>query len=505
MLYYTVLVSMRLLPDTYGRQAFLGKVCMNDRETRMATAPMPSLMIKMSLPMMMSMLVLALYNIVDSVFVSMLADGENALAALALAFPFQMLVTGVSVGTAVGTCSLVSRRLGQGNRLQADSTATNGMMLSILSGIVALVCGLTLSNGCINLVNGGDAISPGTMGYATNYLTICMSCSMFLMVQVMSEKLLQSCGHMVLSMLVQLIGGVVNIVLDPIMIFGLLGFPAMGVAGAAWATVSGQAVGMVVGVILLHKHATVKLRPIVVKEIDNNSVKRLFKPDGSIIKDIYDVGLPNIIMQSIGSVTTICLNAILITFSETAVTVLGLYFKIQSFIFMPVFGLNSGAMPIMAYNYGAKQGDRVKKSLFAGVLYALVLMLMGLLIFQTIPNVLLSLFNAHDELMTLGAKAFRIISLCFPFAGVCIMCSTLFQALGKGIFSLIVSICRQLLVIIPAAYLLATLTNDVNAVWFAYPIAELMSLTVTSLLTVITYKRHIKPICGKKPGNMLAS
>ena len=343
------------------------------------------------------------------------------------------------------------------------------------------------------------------MGYATNYLTICMSCSMFLMVQVMSEKLLQSCGHMVLSMLVQLIGGVVNIVLDPIMIFGLLGFPAMGVAGAAWATVSGQAVGMVVGVILLHKHATVKLRPIVVKEIDNNSVKRLFKPDESIIKDIYDVGLPNIIMQSIGSVTTICLNAILITFSETAVTVLGLYFKIQSFIFMPVFGLNSGAMPIMAYNYGAKQGDRVKKSLFAGVLYALVLMLMGLLIFQTIPNVLLSLFNAHDELMTLGAKAFRIISLCFPFAGVCIMCSTLFQALGKGIFSLIVSICRQLLVIIPAAYLLATLTNDVNAVWFAYPIAELMSLTVTSLLTVITYKRHIKPICGKKPGNMLAS
>ena len=172
---------------------------------------------------------------------------------------------------------------------------------------------------------------------------------------------------------------------------------------------------------------------------------------------------------------------------------------------MPVFGLNSGAMPIMAYNYGAKQGDRVKKSLFAGVLYALVLMLMGLLIFQTIPNVLLSLFNAHDELMTLGAKAFRIISLCFPFAGVCIMCSTLFQALGKGIFSLIVSICRQLLVIIPAAYLLATLTNDVNAVWFAYPIAELMSLTVTSLLTVITYKRHIKPICDKKPGNMLAS
>ncbi|MDO4567321.1 MAG: MATE family efflux transporter [Clostridia bacterium] len=477
---------------------------MNPRETRMATANIPSLILRMSLPMVISMLVLALYNVVDSVFLSMTPEGDSYLAALSLAFPFQMLTVGIGIGTAVGTCSLVSRKLGEGDRLGADMTATNGMMLAFLSGLVTLAVGLTLSGACIGIVNGqGGNVSDATLAYGTDYLRICMSFSMFLMIQAMSEKLLQSCGHMVLAMLTQIAGAVVNIVLDPILIFGLLGFPAMGVKGAAIATVAGQFVGMLLGFMLMRGHATVKLRFTVQAEVDGRARRRLFKPSGSIVRGIYAVGLPSIVMQSIGSVTNLCMNSILVTFSESAVTVLGLYFKIHSFVFMPVFGLNSGTMPILAYNYGAGNGVRVKKTLYTGICYALVVMLAGFALFQLMPQQLLSLFNVGDEIMRIGTQAFRTISICFPFAGICIMCGTLFQAIGKGVFSLAVTACRQLIVIIPAALILATVTKDVMAVWYAYPLAEIMSLSVSLIFVTRTIRRNINNLKPRTEDNIL--
>ena len=455
-------------------------------QNKMGSHHVPSLLIKMSLPMMLSMFVMALYNIVDSVFVSMLS--ERALTSVTLAFPFQMLLVGVSVGTAVGSCSLISRRLGQGLQHEADSAASNGMFLAVLSGIAFGILGLTLSRPAIAMFT--DDIPM--LNDSVTYLTICSSLSIFSMIQIMCEKTLQGTGNMMHPMIIQLVGAVINIVLDPIMIFGLLGFPAMGVAGAAVATVAGQAVGMVLGIILLKRSKHISVKLFKVHRVDGRKRISLFKPNSTTIRETYKVGLPAIVMQTVGSVTNLGLNAILISFSETAVTVLGLYFKLQSFVFMPVFGLNSGSMPIMAYNYGAKNRPRLMQALKYGCIYAIIVMLIGVALFQLIPSQLLSLFNAQDSLMEMGIRAFRTISLCFPFAALSIMFGTMFQALGKGIYSLIVTIARQLIVILPMAYILAKATNDVNAVWYAYPIAEVVSLGLSTALLFNIYNKHIK-------------
>lgn len=448
----------------------------NAHTNKLGTAPIGRLLTGMSLPMMASMLISALYNIVDSMFVAKFS--QDSLTALSLAFPFQMVLIGVSVGTGIGASSLMARRLGEKRIEEADNVAMHGVFLAILGGIVFLLAAIFLTRPALGLFKAsGPVYSDGV-----TYLTICLAFGIFPSLEIMCEKILQGTGHSLQSMIVQILGAVINIVLDPIMIFGYFGCPALGVAGAAWATIIGQGVSMVVGIIFVLRSPVIKLR------------LRLFKPRKAIFRDIYGVGLPSIIMQCISSVTTFGMNKVLIGFSETAVTVLGLYFKLQSFVFMPVFGLNSGAMPIMAYNYGARNKGRIVKTLKLGCILALLIMTVGMILFQTIPSALLSIFDPSPDLVSLGTKAFRTISLCFPFAALSIMCGTTFQSVGKGIYSLIVTVSRQLLIILPAANILAAVTHNVYAVWYAYPIAELISCAVCMLLLSATFKKYLNKL-----------
>lgn len=475
------------------------------KRNKMGHEPVGKLMFKMSLPMMISMLVLALYNIVDSVFISMLPDGEAGLTALSLAFPFQMLITGVAVGTGIGTCSLASRRLGEGKKLEADRAASHGLFLSIISGIMFGIIGFFV----LGDLAAGFTNNTTIQQYAKDYLTVVSAFCIFSMIQTMCEKIMQSIGKTTSSMFIQLTGAVVNIVMDPILIFGLLGFPAMGVMGAAIATVAGQFVGMILGIILLIKEKGINVRVFGKVKDAFGSKLPAFKFDGKIAVNIYRVGLPAIVMQSISSVTTLALNAILSSFNgvspgvgDTAVAVLGVYFKLQSFVFMPVFGLNSGTMPIIAFNFGARNKIRVRKALKLGIISAMIIMLCGLVIFQLIPDILLKLFNAEDNLMSIGTQALRTISICFPFAAFSIMCGSLFQGTGKGMYSMITTIFRQIVTILPAAYLLATLTGDVMSVWFAYPIAEVVSTAVCAFLLIKTLKKLINPLPDMQMENL---
>lgn len=445
----------------------------------MGVQPVPSLLIKMSLPMMASMLVMALYNIVDSIFVSRIS--ENALTAVSLVYPFQMLFISVAVGTGVGVNSLIARRLGERRQADADRAAATGQFLALASAVVfmlvyAIFPGFLLAS---------FADNAEILGHATVYLRICGGLCGFALFSTMAEKTIQATGDTIRPMLIQLAGAVFNIVFDPILIFGYLGFPAMGVAGAAVATVGGQAVSMLLGFFFLFRRSnlvSVRLKG--------------FRPERRVIADIYRVGLPSIVMQAIGSVTTFALNNILYLFTPTAVSVLGVYFKLQSFVFMPVFGLNSGAMPIMGYNFGARNKKRLMQALKCGVLYALAIMTVGLLVFQLFPDVLLELFDASENMMQIGMIALRTISFCFPFAAVGIMLSTLFQAVGQGVNSMIMSLCRQIIVLIPVAYLLA-MEWGLNAVWYAFLIAEAASLVVCAVLLRRTYARYIKPLDEK--------
>ena len=449
---------------------------MNRRENKMGVQPIPSLLIKMSLPMMASMLVLALYNVVDSIFVSRVS--ENALTAVSLVYPFQMLIVSVGVGTAVGVNSLIARRLGEQRQEAADTAATTGQFLALVSALVFTLVYAILPRTLLK----GFADDVEILDHATTYLRICGGLCCFQMLSVMCEKTIQATGDTVRPMLIQLAGAIFNIIFDPILIFGYLGFPALGVAGAAIATVGGQAVSMVIGFLFMFRKGnlvTLRLKG--------------FRPQKRVIGEIYQVGAPSIVMQAIGSVTTFALNKILYAFTPTAVSVLGVYFKLQSFVFMPVFGLNSGAMPIMGYNYGARNKKRLLQALKCGVLYALTIMLIGLVIFQIFPDVLLNLFDASEHMMQIGMRALRTISFCFPFAAIGIMLSTMFQAVGQGINSMIMSLSRQIIVLIPAAYLLATFLG-LDAVWYAFVIAEAVSLVVCIFLLRRTYVRYIKPM-----------
>ncbi len=445
------------------------------RQNKMGTAPVLPLIFSMALPAMFSMLVQALYNIVDSYFVAQVS--EKGLAAVSLAFPLQNLLISFAVGTAVGVTSLISRRLGQGRQEEANSAAAHGILLAICTWVLFAIYGAFFSTPFFRLFE----TDPEIIQMGSSYISICCVFSFGVFVEVTLEKTLQATGNMIWPMIFQLIGAITNIILDPIMIFGLLGFPAMGVAGAAIATVIGQILSMVVSSLV-----------ITFRDHDIHITFRGFRPDWKIIKDIYVVGVPSIVMQSIGTVMTMAINGILSSFSTAAYTVFGLYFKLQSFVFMPVFGLNQGLLPILGYNYGARNKRRMMSAFRSGCVIALVIMAVGMVIFLAFPQWLLGIFNASADLLEIGVPALRIICTCFLFAALGIVSSTLFQAVGRGIYSLIVSLMRQLVVLVPAAWLLAQITHQVTAVWWAFPIAECFSLVVSLVLFLRLYRKEIR-------------
>ena len=431
------------------------------QENKMGVMPIAPLLAGMAVPMMISMLVQALYNIVDSVFVARIS--QDALNAVSLAFPLQNLMIAVGGGTGVGMNALLSRSLGEKKQDQADRAANTGIFLFLLSAVVFGVCGFLLARPFFLAQTDIQSI----VDYGTDYARICLGLSIGIFSQFCFERLLQSTGRTVYSMITQLIGAIINIILDPILIFGLFGFPRMEVAGAAAATVFGQIIAALIGLwmnLRFNKDIHIRLRDI--------------RPDRTAVREIYRVGLPSIIMQSIGSIMTFGMNKILISFTDTATAVFGAYFKLQSFIFMPVFGLNNGMVPIISYNYGAARLDRVRKTFRLTAATATVIMVIGFSAFNLIPGTLLGFFSPSAEMLSIGAVALRIISVSFLLAGFCIIAGSMFQAIGNPIHSLIVSICRQLLVLLPAAWLLAQ-TGNLDLVWFAFPIAELMSLTLS--------------------------
>ena len=436
------------------------------KENKMGTMPIGRLLLTMAIPIVISMLVQALYNVVDSVFVAQLS--EDALNAVSLAFPVQNLMIAVAVGTGVGINALLSKSLGEGNQAKADRTAMNGLFLSALSFLVFAVIGLTCSRLYFTIQTDIQRI----VDYGESYMMICCVCSFGVFFQITLERTLQATGRTLYTMFTQATGAIINIILDPIMIFGLFGFPRLEVAGAAVATVAGQILAAILAIIMnLKKNPDIHIVP---REIRWNTI---------IAKEIYRVGFPSIVMQSISSIMTYCMNLILVQFTVTATAVFGVYFKLQSFFFMPVFGLNNGITPIIAYNYGAGQRKRMLKTIKLSMLVAFCLTFIGFLCFEGIPQILLGMFNASDEMLTIGVPALRIIGIHYLIAWFCIVSGTVFQALGKAFFSMIVSIMRQLFVLIPAAYILAKL-GGLHVVWWSFPIAEIISLMVSSFFLV---------------------
>ncbi len=448
------------------------------QENKMGTMPIGKLVFNMSLPMMVSMMVQALYNIVDSIFVAKLS--ENALTAVSLAFPLQTLLIAVGTGTGVGMNALLSKSLGEKDFKKANKTATNAAFIYAVSYIVFLILGFTVVKPFYRSQVGSADAEIMTMG--VDYLSTVMIFSFGIFTQVFFERLLTSTGRTIFSMTSQLSGAVTNIILDPILIFGMFGAPKMGVTGAAVATVIGQCVAGLVAGICNHKF--------------NHEVRfqfKGFKPDFKIIGTIYAVGIPSIIMQSIGSVMTYCMNRILIEFSSTATAVFGVYFKLQSFFFMPVFGLNNGITPIIAYNYGARQRKRMVKTIKVSLVTAFCLTFIGFVLFESIPQALLGLFNASDDMLKIGVPALRTIGVHYLIAWFCIIAGTVFQALGKAVFSMVVSIMRQLVVLVPAAYLLAKF-GGLHMVWWSFPIAEVMSFIVSLTFLIKIWNDIIKDI-----------
>lgn len=441
-------------------------------ENKMGVMKIPKLLYSTSIPIIISMLVQALYNIVDSIFVSRF-DKIAGTGALTAAFPVQNLMIALSVGLAVGTNALLSRSLGQKNHEKASLVAGQGFLLTAAGYLVFLLFGLFLLKPYVSSQTGDEAL---LYQYSMDYLSVICICSFGVFIQVVAERLLQATGRSVLSMVVQLSGAVVNIVLDPILIFGYFGIPEMGVKGAAVATVIGQCVAAVVGIalnLIFNKDIRFRLKS--------------FIPKPNLLGEMLTIGVPSVLMQAIGSVMTFCMNKILFSFSLEAMNVFGVYFKLQSFIFMPIFGLTNGMIPIVAYNYGAKNKKRVVATIKLSALTAVSYMFLGLLAFQFLPTVLLGFFNASSLMIQIGKKALRTISLSFVFAGFAIVSSSACQALGKSMYSLFLSIGRQLVVLIPAAFLLSLL-GKADFVWWAFPIAEIMSVILAAVFLVHVMK-----------------
>ena len=446
------------------------------KENKMGTMPVGRLLITMSLPMILSMLVQALYNVVDSGFIARFS--KDALAAVSYAFPAQNLMIGLATGIGVGMNALLSKSLGEKNHERVKKAAENGIFLAIIGSVIFLIFGLFFAGPFISF----QTKTASVIKYGKTYLMICCGASFGIFGEIIFERLMQSTGKTVFTMATQGVGAIINIILDPILIFGYLGFPRMGIAGAALATVLGQIVAFIIAVILNHKYN---------KEVPVSP--RGFRPDKFVIGRICAVGIPSVIMVGIGSVMTTSMNKILNGFSDLAASVFGVYFKLQSFIFMPVFGLNNGVIPIIAYNYGAGKRQRMLRAVKVGCIIAVFFMIVGILLMQLIPDQLLMFFDAEEEMLSIGRVALRTISLSFTFAGVCIVLGSTFQALGHGMYSMFVSFARQIVVLIPAAYLFS-LTGNVNMVWWAFPLAEIMSLAVTVFLFVRIYKKVISKI-----------
>lgn len=446
------------------------------QENKMGVMPVGKLLFTMSLPIMISMLVQALYNVVDSMFVARVS--ENALTALSMAFPIQNLMIAVSTGLGVGLNAVLSRALGAKDEKGVNRAATNGIMLLFICGLVFMLGGATIVRPYFEMQTDiAEIVESGV-----DYTTIVMLGSMGIFMQILFERLLQSTGRTLLTMVSQGVGAIANIILDPIFIFGLFGVPKMGVAGAAYATILGQWIAAAIGLVMnIRKNPEVSI-----------SMKG-FRPHGATIRRILSIGIPSVVMQSIGSIMTFLMNQILIAFSATAVAVFGVYFKLQSFFFMPLFGLNNATISIIAYNYGARKPQRITKTLKISCTAALCIMTAGLLVFQFFPDVLLGLFNPSQAFLEIGRVALRTISWSFPIAAICIALGASFQALGNGIYSTIVSLCRQLVVLLPVAYLLS-LTGEVQRVWLAFPIAEVVSGTVTFICFTRIYRQKIKPL-----------
>lgn len=439
--------------------------------------PLGKLIITMSLPIMLSMLVQALYNVVDSIFVARIS--ENALTAVSMAFPIQNLMIAVASGTAVGVNALLSRALGAKKFERVNKIAESAVMLVFLSYLVFLLVGIFGAHAFFAAQTDiEEIVESGTI-----YVSICCCLSIGCFFQIMFERMLQATGRTVYTMITQGTGAIINIILDPILIFGLLGMPRMGVAGAALATVIGQMVAGIMAMTLNHR-----------KNVEVHIQLKGFRPEGRLIGEIYKIGVPSIIMMAIGSIMNFGMNQILLAFSATATAVFGVYFKLQSFIFMPVFGLNNGIIPIIAYNYGAQNRKRVTGAVKHGLAYAVGIMTIGFLLFQCIPEELLLLFDASETMLSIGVPALRIISIHFFMAAFGIACGSIFQALGFAVYSMIISIARQLVVLLPVAYNLAQFGN-LNLVWWCFPIAEVVSLIMTILFLI-----HVNRIVISKIG-----
>ena len=456
------------------------------KENKMGVRPVGRLLFSMALPMALSMLVQALYNVVDSAFVAKISDvNQDALNAVSLAFPVQNIMIGVATGIAVGVNALLSRSLGEKNQDEVNRSALNGLFLALCGTVLAALFGIFGAEAFMR----SQTHNPAVIRYGTEYIRIITIVSFGIFGEIIFERLLQSTGRTVYTLITQGTGAVINIILDPILIFGLCGMPRMEVAGAAVATVAGQIVAFVLALILNGR-----------KNPDVHLKLRGFRPEGRMIRRILGIGVPSMIMVAIGSVMYYGFNRILMRFEavqvglgELGTAVFGAYFKLQSFIFMPVFGINNAVLAIAAFNYGARKPKRILQVMRCGAFGAATLMLFGVVVFQLFPQQLLALFNANEQMLTVGVPALRRLSLPFVFAGPCIIFGGVFQALGKSVYSMITSIARQIIVLLPAAYLLS-LTGEIAAVWFAFPIAEIASLAVSIVMMVTLYRKKIKPL-----------
>lgn len=460
----------------HGYLCFTKGVTQMATENKMGIMPLNRLLISMSVPMMISMLVQALYNIVDSMFVAQLS--ENALTAVSLAFPAQNLMIAVATGTGVGVNAALSRNLGEKNFERANKIADHALFLAAMSYIVFALFGLCFARQFFRLQTDIEEI----VNLGTTYLRVCTLASFGLFMEIACERLLQSTGKTIYSMYTQGLGAIINIILDPILIFGHFGIPALGIAGAAAATVFGQIIAFCLGFYLnktKNHEITISLKD--------------FKPNGEIIRHIYAVGVPSIVMASIGSVMTFGINKILIAFSSTATAVFGVYFKLQSFVFMPVFGLNNGTVPIIAYNYGAGKPDRIMGTIKLAAMYATAIMLCGFAVFQLMPDELLMIFSASDTMLSIGIPALRTISLSFLLAGCSIVCTSLFQALGHGMLSLWISVFRQLVILLPVAFVFSKI-GGLHTVWFSFPIAEAFAIIFSGVCLLHVYRKEIIPL-----------
>ena len=449
------------------------------KENKMGVMPIGRLLVNMALPMMISMLIQALYNVVDSIYVSRIS--ESAVTALSLAFPVQNLLIGFAVGISVGVNSLLSKSLGERDQKAANRTAGNGILLTLIAAALFLLFGLFGTRPYFEMQSDvAETVEGGIV-----YTSICCVFCLGIFVEILGERLLQATGRTVYTMISQSTGAIVNIILDPILIFGWFGLPAMGIAGAALATVIGQWAGAVLVIIF-----NLKCNP------DVQLGLKWLKPHGRTVRTILTVGVPSIVMNGIGSVMNFGMNQILQGFGETSTGVFGIYFKLQSFFFMPLFAVNNATISIIAFNYGARKPERITRTLKTACAVALGIMITGLAVFQIAPGILLGMFEPSEEFLAIGIRALRAISWSFPVAAVCICLGASFQALGNGSYSTVISVCRQLVVLLPAAWLLS-LSGDVNLVWLSFPIAEVMSGSLTLFFFLRIYRRRIRPLFEK--------